>query len=518
MKKFQYCFMLICIICINSNAGKAQTNDELSRTAYKLWQERKIEEAINLAEKVLQNDPANGLAAYTCGMAYFDAQKFSEAEKYLTRVLEVKKDDPQLYATLGSAYYAARADKNLLTDFNKSMDYLEKAIKLDPKWGNPYVFRAQLYMAYYKINGLSTNIKAKEAYYNDMQKGMQIIPGNLKLKYDFANTSIQLGDYAQAIPVFTKLLESPLITKEAVSTISNSVSQNINLATKNNASPKIWNDAIALIKAAKNAYNKFDFTEIQKKENQSFFREKIISYIELKANGVKATYLANPEYFALVNEAIDAGETKMYAKRIEIYTFKKQLNKAEADKKSKLIAEEKDNIDYYVTKEATERQREKDFENKQAYANGGLNNEDFKTALGMKKSRLFLLDKIVKLNLAEEEKNEFTKRRENLIKVIEEGENVLTNSEKRKEYGKKISDYEYEMRNSRNIECIGCDATGAERANYKRANYLEAAIGYLRDTNRILFTIKPEPTAEIDNNLRIIKQRQEEITKMRRGY
>jgi hypothetical protein len=94
------------------------------------------------------------------------------------------------------------------------------------------------------------------------------------------------------------------------------------------------------MKACKKASAKFETDETRKKEQVSKFRERIIVYHAKKANGVKSDYLASPEYLAELTEAIDAGETKFYDNRIEVYTFRMQFAKANADKKSKEIAEE----------------------------------------------------------------------------------------------------------------------------------------------------------------------------------
>ncbi len=520
MKTLSIKFIFIfSFVCVSASSVFAQTNEALANQAYNALQADKIEESIQLCEKVLQTDSLNALAAYTCGIANFQARKYPLAEKYLLAVEEVKKDDARLYAALGAAYYANRVQKHLLADLNTSLDYLAKSITLDPKSYNAYNFRSKFLFNFHGIGGLSSDQKLKATFYSDLRTVMQLVPEDLSSKFDFAKSSIELGDFGQAIPVFAKLMASSLITKAATDEVCRNAIRYVENAdsearlVKKIENPTLWSDGIWLMKGCKNASAKFETDETRKKEQVSKFREKIIYYHQEKAKGVKSDYLANSAYLAEVTEAIDAGETKFYDKRIEVYTFRMQFAKANADKKSKVIAEESDLIVKLIAAEKSKKQAEEDFKKGEA-----LKPEDFKTVLEMKKSRLALLDRIIALDIPQADKDAFSVRRNKLAGVIQEAEVTVANTSKRAAYNEAIRDSNREMANSNNVECINCDQYGVSRANRKKVEFTQSAIGYARDAIRILYTIKPEPTSEIDNLLRVIRQREEEIKEMRKTF
>lgn len=408
-------FKLLVILSFACKSVFAQTNEELATQAYKAMQADKNEEAITLSEKVLQSDPTNTKAAYVLGFANFQVKKYPQAEKYLLMVEEVKKDDAGLYTALGVSYYANRAQKHLLDDLNTSLDYFAKSIALNPKPYGAYFYRFRML---YDFGGLNSRPKLKEIFYSDSRMMMQLFPDDLDLKFAYAKASYELFDYGQALPVFAALMASPKVTKEVSDVICANAIRYVEDAdsearlVKKIHNPTLWSDAILLMKGCKNAAAKFETDDTRKKKQVSKFREKVILYYQNKSS-----YLKSPEYVAEVSEAINAGDTRFLSNRIEIYTSQNQLALADADRKKKLIAEEKDLLDRLIAEEKQMRYAEENFKKGEA-----LNSEDFKTLLGMKKSRLKLLDRIIALNVPQGDKDVIAARRIKLADVINKGE------------------------------------------------------------------------------------------------
>jgi tetratricopeptide (TPR) repeat protein len=518
---------LLVIICLACGSVFAQTNDALAKQAYAALQEDKFEDAIMLCEKILQADPVNALAAYTCGFANFQLKRFLLAEKYLVAVEAVKKDDVYIYALLGSAYFRNRAKDKSLADFNTSLEYLAKAIKLDPKFPSSYEFRADAYWVFYGESGLKANPQLKEALYSDLRKLILLNPKDEQILYFYAVRSYQLGDSAQALPVFAKFVDSPNVNLEYAGNVCKNIRNYVNRASElpsgeDNPSarenPKLWNDAISFAKSCKNAHARLETDETIKKQKVSEFRAETIFYRIRRGEKNKADYLASPEYLADLTEAIDAGEIDYYNNRIEVYTFLKQFAKADADTKSKESAQEARRIndvniriERLITEEKNKKQEEDDFDKKSSESNGTLKSENFAKLLSMKKSRLILIDKILGFTISEKYREAFSTKRTKLAEVIDGGEKTIKANEK-------LDAYNYKMSQSRNVECIDCDAIGASRANRKKVAYQESAVGFLNEAIGILNTITPKPTSWINELFEARRLREEEIRKMRATF
>jgi tetratricopeptide (TPR) repeat protein len=518
---------LFVIICLACGSVFAQTNDALAKQAYAALQEDKFEEAIMLCEKTLQADPVNALAAYTCGFANFHLKRFPLAEKYLVVVEAIKKDDVYIYALLGSAYFRNRAKDKSLADFNTSLEYLAKAIKLDPKFPSSYQFRADAYWVFYGESGLKANPQLKEALYSDLRKLILLNPKDEQILYFYAIRSTQLGDSGQALPVFAKFVDSPNVNLEYVGNVCKNIRHYVNRSSElpsgedNPAArdnPKLWNDAISFAKSCKNAYARLETDEAIKKQKVSEFRAETIVYRIRRGGKNIADYLASPEYLADLTEAIDAGEIDYYNNRIEVYTFQKQFAKADADKKSKEIAQEARRIndvniriERLIAEEKNKKQAEDDFNKNSSESDGTLKSENFAKLLSMKKSRLILIDKILGFTISEKYREAFSTKRTKLAEVIDGGEKTIKADEK-------IEDYNQQMSKSRNVECIDCDAIGASRANRKKVEFQESGVGFLREARNILLTITPKPTSRFEKLSELIRQREDEIRKTRATF
>ncbi len=463
--------VIFSLVCVCATGVFAQTNDALAEQSIVAIRSQKLDEALQICKKILESEPTHPKANYACGAASHWLKNPVEAEKYLIEAEKTIKDTPHLYTFLGSAYYANRAEKHLLADLNTSLDYLAKSITLNPKSYNAYNYRSKFLLNFHGINGLSSNPKLKDTFYSDLRMVMQLVPEDLSSKYDYAKTSTELGDFGQAIPVFAKLLASPLITKEATDEVCSNAIRCVENAdsearlVKKIENPTLWSDGISLMKGCKNASAKFETDETRKKEHVSKFREKIIYYHQAKAKGVKSDYLASPEYLAEVTEAINDGDTKFYDKRIEVYTFRMQFAKADADKKSKVIAEEKDIIVKLTTAEKSKKQAEEDFKKGEA-----LKPEDFKTVLEMKKSRLALLDRIIALNIPQTDKDAFSARRTKLADVIHEAEADVANAKSKAEANEREQN-----RDAGSIDSYNKEANEAARL-YKNAGQRSSSI------------------------------------------
>ena len=145
---------------------------------------------LTLAEKLYAVKP-DAQSANFMALGYTKQRKFTEAIKFYNESAELQSnplEKAKIYYTLASGLLA--------NDFEKSKDYLKKALVADPKMGKAYLFLAQQY-----VNGATdcgkTDFEKKAIYYLAIQTTQNAAIAEPKLKAtadkmtaDFAPKSI----------------------------------------------------------------------------------------------------------------------------------------------------------------------------------------------------------------------------------------------------------------------------------------------------------------------------------------
>ena len=89
----------------------------------------KLDEAGELIKTALDLDPESGAIADSLGWFYFKKGNYEEAKKELLRSEElVEEPDAVIFDHIGQVFYQ-------LGDKAKAIEYMEKAVKLDPEKG-----------------------------------------------------------------------------------------------------------------------------------------------------------------------------------------------------------------------------------------------------------------------------------------------------------------------------------------------------------------------------------------------
>ncbi len=104
---------------------------ELLRQATVAAQSRRLDAACELLEQVLAQDPANLRALDLFGFVRFFQGRFTEAEQYCRRALELAPD--HAYAHKGLGLCLARQGR-----VDEGEQELQRAITLKPGWFDPY--------------------------------------------------------------------------------------------------------------------------------------------------------------------------------------------------------------------------------------------------------------------------------------------------------------------------------------------------------------------------------------------
>lgn len=87
-----------------------------------------------------QNLSSQGDIAYDCGLACYEAQLYTDAERYYSKAESFLKENPCYWNSLGVLYF--------VTDrYAKACDYFEKAISFDPNFLDSWFNLADTYEA-----------------------------------------------------------------------------------------------------------------------------------------------------------------------------------------------------------------------------------------------------------------------------------------------------------------------------------------------------------------------------------
>jgi hypothetical protein len=632
---------LLIIICLACGSVFAQTNDELALQAEKLFEENKLPEAMQICEGILKTNAAHPLANYVCGVSKIVT---SQQEKYLIEAEKTIKDKAPLYAWLGLAYWGNRKQNISSADLNTSLEYIAKAIKLNPKYKFSYYIRASIYLGQYKLEGLRNDVKLKETYYSDMEQFILLDPNLLEAQNEYAKTAGDLLDFERAIPVFSTMLKHPGMTNlDGVLIPCRNGMTYVDQVNYTNASLKTFNDSIFLMKSCVNAIDKYETNVAQKNQTKAKLFSKLFEFRQLSAEKFNVNYLPDPEYLAELNDAIqiESGYAENYSKaRIDIYLSQKNIVKAEeainlalskwqeknyytfafriqkgqllrlqnkydealttvdavipdlekyqyqygasftklladalvssaeirskrtqldlliaddhlkkavsldsslAEKSSykslkqtisngitklppslvskyeaEKIAKETKESNELIAEEKRLLQVENDFikESRKAQPDGFLKPEIYTKLVSLSKSRLEIIGKIIASNISQEDKDAYSAKRDKLavsIKGIEDGQKLIVVNEKVENYNKKI-------RLSNAVECINCDAIGLSRANRKKVEYAESAVGFLNEAIGLLSSITPRPTSRLEKLFDLRRETEQNIRELRATF
>jgi hypothetical protein len=630
---------ILVIICLACGSVFAQTNDELALQAEKLFEENKLPEAMQICEGILKTNATHPLANYVCGVSKINT---SQQEKYLLEAEKTIKDKAPLYAWLGLAYWGNRKQNISSADLNTSLEYIAKAIKLNPKYKFSYYIRASIYLGQYKLEGLRNDVKLKETYYSDMEQFILLDPNLLEAQNEYAKRAGDLLDFERAIPVFSTMLKHPGMNNlDGVLIPCRNGMTYVDQVNYTNASLKTFNDSIFLMKSCVNAIDKYETNVAQKNQTKAKLFSRLFEFRQLSAEKFNVNYLPDPEYLAELNDAIqiENGYAENYSKaRIDIYLSQKNIVKAEeainlalskwqeknyftfafriqkaqllrlqnkydealitvdavipdlekyqysashtkllvdalvssaeirsktigtdlliagdylkkavlldsslAEKSSykslkqtisnaitklppslvskyetEKIAKETKESNELIAEEKRQLQAENDFikESRKAQPDGFLKPEIYTKLVSLSKSRLEIIEKIIASNILQEDKDAYSAKRDKLaasIKGIEDGQKLIVVDEKVENYNKKI-------RLSNAVECINCDAIGLSRANRKKVEYAESAVGFLNEAIGILSSITPRPTSRLEKLFELRRETEENIRELRATF
>lgn len=151
---------------------------------------KELQEAREILEELLQEEPDNGDALYNLGMIYTELGDPEKAVKTLQRCIESGQDTANVYVALGYAY-------TKLGNQNKAKELFLSALELDPS--NPYALR--------NLGALY----GKEAHYESairhLEQSLTFNPSDVNTVYGLGMCYFNLGNLANADRYLRKTIE-----------------------------------------------------------------------------------------------------------------------------------------------------------------------------------------------------------------------------------------------------------------------------------------------------------------------
>jgi len=157
--------------------------------ASNLIDQGKFEEAKDVLEDILKEDPRNVDALYNLGMCFTDLGEPEKAIKTLKQCIKYKPDYSNAYVALGYAY-------TRMGDFENGKKYFFDALKIDPK--NSFALR-NLGALFGKIGEIE-----KSLYY--LEKAYEINSEDPKTVYGLGYAYQQIKDYEKADKYYHQVL------------------------------------------------------------------------------------------------------------------------------------------------------------------------------------------------------------------------------------------------------------------------------------------------------------------------
>ncbi|NOY79324.1 MAG: tetratricopeptide repeat protein [Calditrichaeota bacterium] len=156
----------------------------------RLLKAKKYDDAIKSFETAIRIDSTRAESYQNMAFAYIKKNNIKKAEELYKKVLELKKDDPKIYFTLGSVYYNEK-------QYDQAIKMFEKAIELDPNNKDAFSYLALAY----DMTGNSQ--KAFDMY----KKAIKNNPNDTDLLFNLGRLYFQKEDWPNAIKIFEQLAQ-----------------------------------------------------------------------------------------------------------------------------------------------------------------------------------------------------------------------------------------------------------------------------------------------------------------------
>ena len=182
-------FLLFFTAGFAASAPMVQKDDKHLIRAKKLVDKKKYAAAVEEYQKSFAENP-NWKAAYGIGSHYLRIKNYREALTYFRQALELNKDEPLIWYSLGYAH--GQLDENA-----QAVPFLQKAIELKPNYADAWY---NLGSVFFKLNRFAD---AVDAY----RKTVEFNPKDAEAYAFLGITYANVNDYDKAVEALKKAVE-----------------------------------------------------------------------------------------------------------------------------------------------------------------------------------------------------------------------------------------------------------------------------------------------------------------------
>ena len=153
-------------------------------------------EALYKLQNVTSEYPNYYLGYYLTGVALSGLEKYEDAQKAFEKSISLNPNDFESYASLGQIYYDKAETSFSSSDAKKSIEYFNKALKLNPN--------CHLYYFYIALNNMQ--IGNTDLAISNFDKALSLNSNDYNSMYYKAIAEFNTGDYESVINLTTALL------------------------------------------------------------------------------------------------------------------------------------------------------------------------------------------------------------------------------------------------------------------------------------------------------------------------
>jgi len=155
------------------------------------FKERKFEKALEAFFEALDRKPDNAFTVINIANSYIQMRNFEEAEKFILSFLPSLPPDSQVNLILGNIY-------NSQKKYDLAIEYYNKCLELNPYSASAYSSLAEIYIIRDKITEAERHL----------QKALELNPELFNVHYNYAQLLEKKGDLIQAAEEYRKELDN----------------------------------------------------------------------------------------------------------------------------------------------------------------------------------------------------------------------------------------------------------------------------------------------------------------------
>ncbi|MBD1153923.1 tetratricopeptide repeat protein, partial [Pelagibacterales bacterium SAG-MED23] len=174
--------------------------DEKKIKILELFKKKKFQEAIDAGNKLLREKNDDTQLINLLVTASINLQKFTDAEKYIKELLNLKKTD-QIFNICGNI-------QKKLKKYNQAIISYEKAISLNPNFSE----------AYNNLGNTKKIINEREQAVSCYKKAVDLKADNFQALFNLSNIYKEDNNYKDLIGVYDKILD---LDKNNIKTLYN---------------------------------------------------------------------------------------------------------------------------------------------------------------------------------------------------------------------------------------------------------------------------------------------------------